>query len=130
MAANVLLNHPPDGRTYGIANAILQDLQLKQVRLLTNNPDKISQLESYNSVKVIERRPMIPRSWASTPQGESEGEISTTHLANPALLAALHGVPRSPSPSLGSPKKELDKYLAVKIKKMGHLLHVPEGKDS
>lgn len=111
MAANVLLNHPPDARTYGVANAILKDLQLSNIVLLTNNPDKIEQLEAYGSIKVVERRPMVPRSWSSTPN----------HLFQTP----------SSSPAPGSPQigKELDKYLAVKVKKMRHLLELPQSLD-
>ena len=110
----MLLNHPPDARTYGIANAILKDLDLTHVNLLTNNPDKIEQLEAYGSIKVSERRPMIPRSWSSTPI--SHADLLRTPSSSPALNAA--------SPLGG---KELDKYLAVKVKKMRHLLDLPEG---
>ncbi|KAG0171671.1 GTP cyclohydrolase II [Apophysomyces sp. BC1034] len=127
VAANVLLNHPPDGRTYGIANAILEDLQLSKIRLLTNNPDKIEQLESFGSIKVVERRSMVPQSWSSTPV--SYGSDANL-LDNPRLLAAVNNLQRTPSSSPavpGSPKKELDKYLAVKVKKMRHILDLPEG---
>ncbi|KAF7725645.1 GTP cyclohydrolase II [Apophysomyces ossiformis] len=126
VAANVLLNHPPDGRTYGIANAILEDLQLTKIRLLTNNPDKIEQLESFGSVKVVERRAMVPQSWSSTPVSSGS---DMNILDNPRLLAAMNSLQRTPSSSPaipGSPKKELDKYLAVKVKKMRHILDLPE----
>ncbi|CAG8671423.1 13209_t:CDS:2, partial [Racocetra fulgida] len=62
VAANIFLNHPPDLRTYDIASLILADLGLTSIRLLTNNPDKIEQIEN-DGVKVIERIPMIPRVW-------------------------------------------------------------------
>lgn len=62
--ANLFLNHPPDARTYGVAIAILLDLGLKNVRLLTNNPDKIRSIERYHQkINVIERIPMIPKNW-------------------------------------------------------------------
>ncbi|KAI7869726.1 GTP cyclohydrolase II-domain-containing protein [Spinellus fusiger] len=126
VAANVLLNHPADGRTYGIANAILEDLQLQQVRLLTNNPDKIMQLESFGAIKVVERQAMVPQSWSSTPVSS---HVPTATEDYPRLISALHNLQPTPSssPTLpGSPKKELDKYLAVKIKKMGHILDLPQ----
>ncbi|CAG8611722.1 21736_t:CDS:2 [Cetraspora pellucida] len=62
VAANIFLNHPPDLRTYDIASLILADLGLTSIRLLTNNPDKIEQIEN-DGVKIIERIPMIPRAW-------------------------------------------------------------------
>ncbi|CAG8642325.1 10839_t:CDS:2 [Dentiscutata erythropus] len=62
VTANILLNHPPDLRTYDIASLILADLGLTSIRLLTNNPDKIEQIEN-DGVKVVERIPMVPRAW-------------------------------------------------------------------
>ncbi|CAG8645895.1 549_t:CDS:2 [Ambispora leptoticha] len=62
VTANLLLHHPPDLRTYDIATQILVDLNLTRVRLLTNNPDKIEQLEG-DGLKVVERIPMVPRAW-------------------------------------------------------------------
>ncbi|KAI9313944.1 GTP cyclohydrolase II-domain-containing protein [Dichotomocladium elegans] len=115
VAANVLLNHPPDMRTYGVANAILSDLGLSNVMLLTNNPDKIEQLQAYGSIKVVERRPMVPRSWSSTPT-LSHIDLLRTPSSSPALS----------STSIPS-HKELDKYLAVKVKKMRHILDLPDG---
>lgn len=74
MEANLLLNHPSDARTYGIAVAILMDLGLggeRGIRLLTNNPDKIRAVEGPNKeVRVVERVPMIPLAWTS---GGKEG---------------------------------------------------------
>ncbi|CAO3593532.1 unnamed protein product [Absidia cylindrospora] len=143
VAANVLLNHPADGRTYGIANAILKDLQVSQVHLLTNNPDKIQQLESYGDIKVLERHEMIPRSWTCTPSSDDTQQqqqqqqllhqptASTHHHPTNAASFLLDRTPSS-SPALGSPsvfdlpKKELDRYLAVKVKKMGHILDLPD----
>ncbi|KAG9305445.1 hypothetical protein G9A89_021163 [Geosiphon pyriformis] len=62
VTANLLLQHPPDLRTYEIATQILVDLSLTEIRLLTNNPDKIEQIEN-DGIKVIERLPMIPQAW-------------------------------------------------------------------
>lgn len=62
--ANLLLRHPADARSYGLATAILQDLGLSEVRLLTNNPDKIRAVEGPNrEVVVKERVAMVPLSW-------------------------------------------------------------------
>ena len=62
VTANLMLHHPPDLRNYDIATQILADLDLTKVRLLTNNPDKIEQLEG-EGVKVVERIPMVPHAW-------------------------------------------------------------------
>lgn len=42
--ANLMLGHQADGRDYTIAGLILRDLDVRSVRLLTNNPDKIESL--------------------------------------------------------------------------------------
>jgi 3,4-dihydroxy 2-butanone 4-phosphate synthase/GTP cyclohydrolase II len=55
--ANLRLGAPPDAREYGAAAAILRDLDLTRVRLLTNNPDKIRDLEA-NGVTVTRRLPL------------------------------------------------------------------------
>ncbi|KAH8171253.1 GTP cyclohydrolase II domain-containing protein [Sarocladium implicatum] len=62
--ANLLLRHPADARSYGLATAMLLDLGQKDVRLLTNNPDKIRAVEGPNrEVVVKERVAMVPLSW-------------------------------------------------------------------
>lgn len=64
VTANLMLRHPADARSFGVATAILLDLGLDHVRLLTNNPDKITAVEGKNKeVTVTERVPMIPLSW-------------------------------------------------------------------
>jgi 3,4-dihydroxy 2-butanone 4-phosphate synthase/GTP cyclohydrolase II len=45
--ANIELGFPPDMRSYGIAAQILIDLGVKEVKLMTNNPLKIEELEKY-----------------------------------------------------------------------------------
>ncbi|KAI1632656.1 GTP cyclohydrolase II [Biscogniauxia mediterranea] len=62
--ANLLLRHPADARSYGLATAMLLDLGQEEVRLLTNNPDKIRAVEGPNrEVRVTERVAMVPLSW-------------------------------------------------------------------
>jgi len=55
--ANLALGLPADGRDYSAAAAILLDLQLQAVRLLTNNPDKVDQLTTHG-ITVLERVPL------------------------------------------------------------------------
>ncbi|KAM5350353.1 hypothetical protein ACJ41O_006858 [Fusarium nematophilum] len=62
--ANLLLRHPADARSYGLATAMLRDLGQPEIRLLTNNPDKIRAVEGPNrEVVVKERVAMVPLSW-------------------------------------------------------------------
>jgi 3,4-dihydroxy 2-butanone 4-phosphate synthase/GTP cyclohydrolase II len=56
--ANLALGLPADARDYGAASAILADLGLHEVRLLTNNPEKVRQLEQHG-VTVIGRVPLV-----------------------------------------------------------------------
>jgi 3,4-dihydroxy 2-butanone 4-phosphate synthase/GTP cyclohydrolase II len=56
--ANLALGLPVDAREYGAAAAILTDLGFDTLRLLTNNPDKIAQLEAHG-VHVAEREPLV-----------------------------------------------------------------------
>lgn len=56
--ANLALGLPSEAREYGAAVAILKDLGIKSVRLLTNNPAKISFLEEAG-IAVTETVPLI-----------------------------------------------------------------------
>lgn len=69
--ANVLLGHRPDERDYTVAAAILADLGVRSVRLLTNNPDKIGQLQAAG-ISVTERVPLLAGVTA-----ENAGYLST-----------------------------------------------------
>jgi 3,4-dihydroxy 2-butanone 4-phosphate synthase/GTP cyclohydrolase II len=42
--ANTRLGHPVDGREYSAAAAILRDLGVRGIRLLTNNPEKVKEV--------------------------------------------------------------------------------------
>ena len=57
--ANLELGLPADARHYGTATQVLRDLGVEQVRLMTNNPDKISNLEDFG-ITVTERVPLTP----------------------------------------------------------------------
>jgi 3,4-dihydroxy 2-butanone 4-phosphate synthase/GTP cyclohydrolase II len=53
--ANLDLGLPADARDYGTGAQILADLGISSVRLLTNNPHKLSGLQGYG-IDVVERR--------------------------------------------------------------------------
>ena len=55
--ANIKLGFAPDLRNYKIACLMLKELGVKSIDLLTNNPDKIEQVEKYN-IKVNKRVPI------------------------------------------------------------------------
>lgn len=114
VAANLLLGHRADERAYDIAGAILRDLGLADgVRVLTNNPDKVAALES-EGLRVVERVPMVPRSWQARAVAEDGLPLTPAEEYAPAgatLIGggAVHG-------------EDLDKYLRTKVLKMGHML--------
>lgn len=55
--ANRELGFPDDMRDYKVAAEILKKLGVKSVRLMTNNPDKVDQVEKYG-IEVSEREPL------------------------------------------------------------------------
>lgn len=58
--ANEHLGFAADSRDYGFSAVALQALGVQRVRLLSNNPDKVRQLEAHG-IKVVERVPCQPR---------------------------------------------------------------------
>jgi 3,4-dihydroxy 2-butanone 4-phosphate synthase/GTP cyclohydrolase II len=52
--ANAALQQPVDDRDYTVGAAILDDLALREVRLLTNNPEKLRGFASHG-IRVVER---------------------------------------------------------------------------
>ncbi|CCF59525.1 hypothetical protein KAFR_0H01150 [Kazachstania africana CBS 2517] len=73
--ANLMLKHPADARDFSIGKSILMDLGINNVRLLTNNPDKIEQVEYTPYIKCVERVPMVPIHWTNENKGIDSVEI-------------------------------------------------------
>lgn len=92
--ANLLLRHPADARSYGLATAMLRDLGQQDVRLLTNNPDKIRAVEGPNrEVRVTERVAMVPLSWKGKggfKSREVEGYLKTKVSLSENTLCIVH----------------------------------------
>ena len=55
--ANLALGFPGDMREYGTCAQILKDLGISEVLLMTNNPDKINELNRYH-IHVVKRVPL------------------------------------------------------------------------
>ncbi|WP_058534767.1 bifunctional 3,4-dihydroxy-2-butanone-4-phosphate synthase/GTP cyclohydrolase II [Legionella saoudiensis] len=79
--ANCKLGLPVDNRDYTIAYQILKHFGIDNVRLLTNNPLKISAIESFG-IKVTERMPLEVDATA-----ESQGYLKTKKEKMGHLLA-------------------------------------------
>lgn len=93
--ANLLLRHPADARSYGLATAMLADLGQREIRLLTNNPDKIRAVEGPNrEIVVTERVAMVPIAWRGTGGGitskEVGGYLKTKVCSVAADISALY----------------------------------------
>ncbi|MBN1253200.1 MAG: GTP cyclohydrolase II [Bacteroidales bacterium] len=59
--ANVILGHDPDERTYEMVKIVLADLKIQKIKLLTNNPSKVSEVAKLE-IDVQERIPLVVRS--------------------------------------------------------------------
>lgn len=69
--ANTHLGFEVDARHYDIAIEIMKDLGIKKINLLTNNPDKIKEIED-SSIEVENRVPLIIK-----PKRENRGYLKT-----------------------------------------------------
>jgi len=56
--ANIQIGAPIDARSYDLAAAILFDLDIKQIRLMTNNPAKVEALR-HEGITVTEQVPVV-----------------------------------------------------------------------
>ena len=65
--ANEEIGFEADERTYLPAAKILQSFKIKQIRLMTNNPDKIKALKHFN-FNIVER---VPHSFRSNKHNET-----------------------------------------------------------
>lgn len=68
--ANEILGFPPDLRNYGIGAQILADLGLHTIRIMTNNPKKLSGLEGFG-LQIAGRVPLETESTS-----ENEGYLA------------------------------------------------------
>ena len=90
--ANLLLRHPADARSYGLATAMLRDLGQSEIKLLTNNPDKVRAVEGPNrEIVVKERVAMVPLSGRGKGGIKSEevGDYLRTKVCSPLINVAM-----------------------------------------
>ena len=87
VAANQILGFPADLRSYKCAACMLRVLGVKSVRLMTNNPAKMEELEAYG-VRVTERIPLEMPAKASNVQYLLTKKQKMRHLLKvPAVTA-------------------------------------------
>lgn len=87
--ANIELGFAADERSYELAAAILRDLGIRSVRLMTNNPEKIADLESAG-IRVSEQ---VPHWTGTSAQCEAYLETKRRHMGHiteksPELVSA------------------------------------------
>lgn len=82
--ANLQLGHQADERDYTVAASILNDLGVRSVRLLTNNPSKIERLRELG-VDVKERVPVEPTIYAENMTYLLTKATRMNHLLNLGL---------------------------------------------
>lgn len=94
--ANLALGLPIDARDYSAATSILTDLGIDRVRLLTNNPEKVRQLEAHG-IDVVERLPLVVgvvdvnAGYLETKRTRMGHTINDQQLADAAAESLLEG---------------------------------------
>jgi len=82
--ANLELGFPADAREWGIGNQILADLGLTTIRILTNNPRKLTGLDGYG-LTVVEQVPIEVE-----PKPENAGYLAAKREKLGHTLVKLH----------------------------------------
>ncbi len=102
--ANLALGFRDDERDYAVAAHMLHSLEVRSVRLITNNPDKVRQLE-HHRIPVVDRIPhVIPpneynRFYLETKAQRSGHAIDlpgNAHLAEQSDAPVVEGMPGPP----------------------------------
>jgi 3,4-dihydroxy 2-butanone 4-phosphate synthase/GTP cyclohydrolase II len=95
--ANLMLGHQADERDYTMAARILENLHIASIRLLTNNPLKIEQIQNLG-VPVAERVALQPTVTADNAEYLFTKVQRMNHLLNLNLMHVE--VPQSGSSAL------------------------------
>lgn len=81
--ANVRLGLPIDGRDYAAGSQILQDLGVRGMRLMTNNPQKYDGIADFG-LHIVERVPLV-----TPPQDENAAYLKTKQI----IMGHMLGLP-------------------------------------
>jgi hypothetical protein len=76
MTANVELGFKADPRDYDLAAAILKDLGITNIELLTNNPAKVTSLQN-NGITITKRVAMVPQLWGANVKEDRDEYLYT-----------------------------------------------------
>ena len=89
--ANERLGFPADLRDYGVGAQILNDLGVKQIRLITNNPRKIAGLKGYG-LEMVDRVPLLieATSYNSTYLATKAEKLGHMLLQTYLITVAIH----------------------------------------
>lgn len=117
--ANLLLGHQADERRYDAAAAILNHLQVRSIRLLTNNPSKIDQLSALG-IQVDERIAMQPLVTANNSSYLQTKIQRMGHILSLDSDALLHqnGANGSAAPA---PSAHLNHFSTEIVQQINHL---------
>jgi GTP cyclohydrolase II len=93
--ANELLHLPVDARQYDVASAMLAELGVESIELLTNNPDKVEKLRALGVC--VERR--VPVLVAATPFSANYLDVKRRRMQHEIPSTMVEAVSTTPSES-------------------------------
>ncbi|HEY9805128.1 MAG TPA: GTP cyclohydrolase II, partial [Candidatus Obscuribacterales bacterium] len=115
--ANERLGFPADLRNYGVGAQILNDLGVKKICLVTNNPRKIAGLKGYG-LEVVDRVPLLIE---ATPYNSTYLETKATKLGHMLLQTYLMTVAIHWQ---DQPKSATERY--ERLEKLRHLVEAQD----
>ncbi|NET60085.1 MAG: bifunctional 3,4-dihydroxy-2-butanone-4-phosphate synthase RibB/GTP cyclohydrolase II RibA [Symploca sp. SIO2E6] len=112
--ANERLGFPADLRDYGMGAQMLNDLGVKQIRLITNNPRKIAGLKGYG-LEVVDRVPLLieANDYNSVYLATKAQKLGHLLLQTYLITLAIHWS--------DAPEQVIERY--ERLNKLRHLVH-------
>ncbi|NER50360.1 MAG: bifunctional 3,4-dihydroxy-2-butanone-4-phosphate synthase/GTP cyclohydrolase II, partial [Symploca sp. SIO1A3] len=112
--ANERLGFPADLRDYGMGAQMLNDLGVKKIRLITNNPRKIAGLKGYG-LEVVDRVPLLieANDYNSTYLATKAQKLGHMLLQTYLITLAIHWQ--------DAPEEITERY--QRLDKLRHLVH-------
>lgn len=108
-------------------------MNVKSIKLITNNPDKVKQLENLG-ISISSRLPIIPVHWEQQ-SNDAETLGNVDKLTNLSLEEKGEDGEENAEESCSNastateqhrhPLREMDRYLIDKIQRMSHLIQIP-----